>query len=691
MSNSELVTPEHLARKAVIYVRQSTPSQVFSNQESLSIQYALEKRAIDLGWHAEDVEVVDADLGLTASSVQEREGFKNLVTEVTLGQVGIILSSDVTRLSRNCSDWYPLLDVCGYKSTLIADQDSVYDPATVDGRLILGLKGTLSEMELHTIRGRMTAGLLNKAERGELALRLPMGLERDEHGLVHKDPNLEVQGRIWLVFETFLKLRTASKVLRYFNANELLLPRRDRFGEVVWKTPSFAAITTILKNPAYAGAFVYGKASYTKLHGPEGTVTKTERLPMEKWRIVVKGKYPAYVDWETFEKIQQMLKDNRAEYDRNKTRGVPRDGKALLHGIVYCGECGHKMVVQYKGGTRYMCNYLRQKYRVSLCQNLRADPVDETVVGAFFEALSPMELDLYSKAMSGKKEADEQAQNARHQQLERLRYQAEVARRRFEKVDPDNRLVADELERRWESALRELRRAEEAEDKRHREIEATSEELSEELKAAFSAIGQNLPRIWEEGILSQQQKKAMLRCLIEKVVVHRLAADLLQVRVVWKGEHTTTFEVPTTVGSFAALSGSEEMEKLTIELFGDGFSDEEIARKLTDLDHRSPRSDHVIPSTVRTIRYRHGLLRRLTQSHPRNIPGQLTIPQVARELEVGSQWVYDRVHNDTIQIAKDGATGLYLFPDEPATIERLRELKEGKVRELRFWKGHQYA
>ncbi len=349
------------------------------------------------------------------------------------------------------------------------------------------------------------------------------------------------------------------------------------------------------------------------------------------------------------------------------------------------------MVVQYKGGTRYMCNYLRQKYRVSLCQNLRADPVDETVVGAFFEALSPMELDLYSKAMSGKKEADEQAQNARHQQLERLRYQAEVARRRFEKVDPDNRLVADELERRWESALRELRRAEEAEDKRHREIEATSEELSEELKAAFSAIGQNLPRIWEEGILSQQQKKAMLRCLIEKVVVHRLAADLLQVRVVWKGEHTTTFEVPTTVGSFAALSGSEEMEKLTIELFGDGFSDEEIARKLTDLDHRSPRSDHVIPSTVRTIRYRHGLLRRLTQSHPRNIPGQLTIPQVARELEVGSQWVYDRVHNDTIQIAKDGATGLYLFPDEPATIERLRELKEGKVRELRFWKGHQYA
>jgi DNA invertase Pin-like site-specific DNA recombinase len=683
--SSELVRPGHLARKAVIYVRQSSPHQVLTNQESLKLQYDLKKRATDLGWHAEDIEVVDADLGLTGSAVDHRQGFKDLVTRVTLGQVGLVLSSEVTRLSRNCSDWYPLLDVCGYKGTLIADADGVYDPATVNGRLILGLKGTLSEMELHTIRGRMNAGLLNKAERGELAQKLPTGLERDEHGLVHKDPNIEVQDRISLVFETFLRLRSASKVLRFFSGSELLLPRRDRFGDIAWKRPTLSAVTSILKNPAYAGAFVYGKTSHTTLHSPQGISTKSERLPMQQWRILIKDKYPAYVEWETFEKVQQMLKDNFAEYEHSRTRGVPRDGKALLHGLVYCGECGHKMVVQYKRTTRYICDYLHKKYQAPDCQNLPADPVDAVVVDAFFEALSPVELDLYSKAMADRERVDEQAQSARHQQLERLRYQAAMARRRFERVDPDNRLVAVELERRWEAALRELRRAEETEDDRHRESGAACEELSEELKAAFTAIGQKLPLVWDEDLLSQPNKKALLRCLIGKVVVHRLAPDLLRARIVWKGGQTTTFEIPVTVGAFTELSGAQEMERLILELFGEGSSDEEIAQRLTELGHRSPRSsDHVLSSTVMVIRYRHGLLRDRSQSHPRKIPGRLTVPQVARKLEVGNPWVYDRIHNGRIRIAKDAATGLYLFPDEPGTIGQLQELKEGKVREVRF-------
>jgi DNA invertase Pin-like site-specific DNA recombinase len=686
--SSELVTPQHLARKAVIYVRQSTPHQVLANQESLSLQYALRKRATDLGWHAEAVEVIDADLGLTGSAAQHREGFRELVAEVTLGRVGIVLSSEVTRLSRNCSDWYPLLDVCGYKGCLIADTDGVYDPATINGRLVLGLKGTLSEMELHTIRGRMTAGLLNKAGRGELTLMLPTGLVRDEQGIVRKDPNVEVQGRIGLVFEAFLRLRTASKVLGFFNASDLLLPRRDRFGEVAWKKPTISAILSILKNPAYAGAFVYGKTSHTTIHGPEGTVTKAKRLPMEEWRIRVNDKYPAYVEWETFEEIQAMLKDNHAEYDRNKTRGVPRAGKALLHGLVYCGECGHKMVVQYKGGTRYLCNYLRQQYRVPVCQNLPADPVDAMVVGAFFEALSPMELDLYSKAMATREKANEEAEGARRQQLERLRYQAELARRRFERVDPDNRLVAAELERRWEGALRELKEAEETEARRdHRQGEeerVTSAGLTEEVKETFSAIGRKLPGIWDGPLLSQQQKKALLRCLIEKVVVHRVAADLLRTRIVWKGAQTTTFKVPVTVGSFTDLSGAEEMERLTLELFSEGKSDEEIAQQLTDLGHRSARSPHVLPSTVRTLRLRHRLFRERHQSHPRNVAGHLTVSQVAHKLELTNHWVYDRIYNERIRVNKDAATGLYLFPDEPATIEKFRDLKGGKVHTLCF-------
>src|SRR5215218_5670737 len=683
--SSELVTPAHLTRKAVIYVRQSTPNQVLTNRESLKLQYALKKRATELGWHAEDIEVVDADLGLSGSSVQEREGFKELVTEVTLGKIGLILSSDVTRLSRNCSDWYPLLDVCGYKGTLIADQENVYDPATAEGRLVLGIKGTLSEMELHTIRGRLTAGILSKAERGELAMKLPIGLERDEHGLVHKDPNLEIQDRLSLVFETFLRLRTASKVLRYFKGSELLLPRRDRFGDVVWKTPTATTILSILKNPAYGGAFVYGRTRNSTLHTRQGsTEKKFERLPMEQWRIMVKDKYPAYVDWQTFEKIQKMMEDNHAEYDRNKSRGVPRAGKALLHGMVYCGECGRKMVVQYKGGTRYVCNALRREYGTPVCQFLPADPVDDVVVNAFFEALSPVELDLYCRAMAQIEQADQQAHNDRHQQLRRLRYEAELARRRFERCDPDNRLVADELERRWEAALRELKRAEESEDERQYQSEAISEGLSEELKEAFSAIGRKLPRIWEGDVLSQQHKKALLRSLIEKVVLHRLASDRLQARIVWKGGQYTTFEVRTSVASFADLSDAEEMERLIEELFGGGLSDEEIAHRLTDLGHRSPQSAHVLSSTVSKVRHRLRLLRLHSQSHPRNMVGRLTVSQGASKLGGGGWWVYDRIHNGRIQIAKDAATRLYLFPDEPATMEKLRELKAGNLHEIGF-------
>jgi DNA invertase Pin-like site-specific DNA recombinase len=359
MSRSELVTAHHLARKAVIYIRQSPPHQVLTNQESRHLQYALRQRALQLGWQEEDIKVIDADLGLTAVAAEHRAGFKDLVPQVTLSQVGLILSLDVTRLSRNLTDWYPLLDICGYKGCLIADRDGVYDPGTPNGRLLLGLKGTLSEMEMHTIRARLTAGLLHKAERGELALALPIGLVRDASGTVQKTPDRAVQQCIALIFATFLRVRTASKVLQYFKEQRLCVPGRNRFGDLEWKPPTIAAITSVLKNPAYAGAFVYGR-SRTVRHAAAPFKAAQKQLPLEEWKIRVHDKYPAYISWETYVKIRTMLQDNYAEYDRNKTRGIPRAGAALLHGLLYCGECGHKMMVQYKGGTLYLCNALRQ-------------------------------------------------------------------------------------------------------------------------------------------------------------------------------------------------------------------------------------------------------------------------------------------------------------------------------------------
>src|SRR6185436_328247 len=418
---SELVKPHHLRRRAVIYIRQSTPHQVLTNQESLRLQYALHGRARALGWHEADIEVIDSDLGTSGAASDHRRGFKDLVARVTLGEVGLILSIDVTRLARNCSDWYPLLDVCGHRECLIADRDGVYDPGTPNGRLLLGLKGTISELELHTIRSRLTAGLLAKAERGELALALPVGLVRDASGVVTKIPDREVQARIALVFDTFLQRRTAVRVVRTLHERGLAGPRRRGDGR-----------------------------------------TKHKCRSPEEWKIVVKDKYPAFIDWRTFERIQTMLRDNRAEYLVNKTRGIPRDGAALLHGIAWCGECGHKMTVRYKGGSQYVCNHLRQQHGAPVCQCLRSAAIDASVAAAFLAAVAPAEIDAWARARKAQRHADETLQRAEMQQIERLRYEARLAERQFNHVDPDNRLVAAELERRWETALCALRRAEEA-------------------------------------------------------------------------------------------------------------------------------------------------------------------------------------------------------------------------------------
>lgn len=687
MTASELITPAHLHKKAVIYVRQSTLTQVIFNQESLRLQYALEQRAQSLGWSPEDIEVIDADLGLTGASAKHRSGFQDLVTKVTLGQAGIILSSDVTRLSRNCSDWYPLLDVCGYRGCLIADQDGIYDPGSTNGRLLLGLKGQLSELELHTIRARMTAGLLNKARRGELALTLPVGLIRDAAGRVHQDPHQEVHDRLQLIFATFLQKRSASKVLEFLNRHNLMLPRRDRFGDLVWKRPTVAAILQILKNPAYAGAFVYGRTR-TIHTDPASPRAKQIRLPQEEWKIRVPDVYPAYISWSTFEQIQSMLADNYAAYDRNKTRGVPRPGSALLQGMMACGECGHRMVIQYKHGPRYLCNYLRQQYRVPVCQFIPADAVDVQVVGAFFQALSPVELDVYEQAVAAQQDEEAQVMHAHSQRLSRLRYEVHLAQRQFLQVDPENRLVAAELEKRWEAALTELKRVEEA------PLSATPSaspllSLPPELQTAFRAIGQHLPELWRQGRIKPVHQKALLRCLIDLVVVRRPTLEAVEVRIVWRGGATTELQIPVPVGALADLAGAQQMERIILECSEQGVSDEVIAAELTAQGYRSPMRLVVLPSTVKIIRLRHGIFQVRSQSHPRHVEGALTLSQVAKALDIAPHWIYDRIHKGCIQISRDAQTNLYLFPNDPATLEQFRQLRAGTLKTLRFSKEQQ--
>lgn len=608
MITSELVQPHHRSRQALIYVRQSSPGQVLNHRESLELQYALRQRPLESGWDPGSIIVIDRDLGLTASSAAGRLGFQELVTRVTLGQVGIIFAYDVTRLARNCADWYQLLDLCGYRHCLVGDQEGIYDPATPNGRLLLGLKGLIAELELSTLRARLTAGLLNKARKGELAQNLPTGLIRQPSGEVVKHADREVQSRLELVFDTFLRLRSVNKVVRYLKERHLPLPRRDRYGDIHWRLPSVAVVAFILRNPAYAGAFVFGRTQRPpKIPSP--AERRPRRLARPDWKICIRDRYPAYIDWATFEKIQDIMQDNYSDYEKNKTRGVPRTGKALLHGLVYCGECGHKMYVGYKRRPRYVCDALRQRYRTPQCQCLPADPVDADVVKAFFEALSPVELDAYAQALSVSDREQEQTRHAHQQQLERLRYQARLAERQYQKSDPDNRLVTAELEKRWEMALQDLKRAEE-DWQRLTAQQAKSIVIDPALRGAFEDAARGIPELWRQGLLAPQHKKALLRCLIDKVVIHRASPDNVRTRIVWRGGETTHFDVPIVVGSLARLSCVQEMERVSVELFQQGRSDQDIAAELTRRGYRSPRQLTVIPATVRTIRLKHGLHRR---------------------------------------------------------------------------------
>jgi DNA invertase Pin-like site-specific DNA recombinase len=678
MNTFDLIQPRHLARRAVIYVRQSSPSQVLNNQESQHLQRALTKRALELGWQPSDIQVIDADLGITGTLAECRTGFQELVAEVALGKIGLLLAYEAQRLARNCTHWYQLLDLCGHSDCLIADRDGVYDASTVNGRLLLGLKGQISELELHLLRGRLTEGILNKAKRGELALTLPTGLVRLPSGEVVKHQDREVQNRLTLVFDTLQEQRSLSRVVRYFRDHDLKIPRRDRFGDIQWKRPTVASLGVLVKNPAYAGAFAYGRTRSVRCE--KTGKLRQKLLPIDQWKVCVRDKYPAYITWDRFEGIYALLRDNYSEYDRRKTRGVPREGKALLQGLVWCGECGHKMVLQYKGGTQYLCNQLRQQHGEPVCQRLPADPLDEQVVRWFFETLSVADIDAAAQTLEESDRRRDALLSARRQEVERLSYQARLADRQYRHTDPENRLVAAELEQRWEAALRELKEAEEklVHEERHTPCWALPVDLLEALKE----LGPRLPELWDQGLFDSSQKKALLRCLIDKVVIHRVEGDRVHTRVVWRGGLTTSTDVHVHVGRFAQLSRAKELEETIVRRARDGETDQQIAQWLTSAGHRSPRDSVVLPSTVRTIRLKHGILIRQSQSHPRQVPGYLTVPQLADKLKVSRHWLYDRIHNGTIRVSKDASTKGYLFPDNPDTLRQFRQLIDGSVSQV---------
>lgn len=672
---TEKITARHWERRAYVYVRQSTLRQVEHNRESQVNQYALVERAVALGWAQEQVSVIASDMGQSGQDSQ-RQGFRELLAEVSLGRVGIVLAYEASRLARNNADWYALLDLAAMVGTLIADSDGVYDPRSYNDRLLLGLRGMLSEAELHLLRLRLEAGRLRQVERGTYQQRLPTGLTRLPDGRVIKDPDLQVQRTLELVFERFTMLGSVNKVLASLHRDGVCLPRIQHgglyAGELLWRKPTDAALYEILHNPAYAGAFVYGRRTTDRQLRP-GHNVRVKRSRLEDWQTIHHDVYPAYLSWEQFLANQARLTDNAGHFAA-RARGMPRQGGALLTGVVVCGRCGHQMRVIYraKERPRYVCKALYKQYRESICLHVDAQTIDEMVTEAFFAAIAPAELDLLEDLMAVEVAQHAEVAQQHAGEVRRAEYEARLAERQYRAVDPDNRFVAAELERCWELGLRALGEAREAEQRFLATPPVTR--LDPKLRMQLSDLSAQLPSLWSSGRLDPVHKKELLRSLIRRVILVRPVPDTVDVKVVWVSGAVSALTAHPPIHREVDVSDYERLVDRVLALSSEGHPDQEIARRLTAEGFRSARSRFVPKKLVFRIRHAHAQTS-LTQEFrgKERIEGRWTVHGLARVLNVTRNWLYDRLRRGRLPASRHPTTGHYLIEDDSRIIDQLRK------------------
>ena len=550
MSQSTAVTADHLRRLACLYVRQSSLQQVRDHPESTARQYALKRRALALGWAADRIVVIDDDLGISGASAAERTGFQRVVADVGLGRVGVVMGLEVSRLARNSSDWHRLLEICALSETLILDEDGLYDPAHFNDRLLLGLKGTMSEAELHVLRARLIGGQLNKARRGELWIRPPLGFVVDPAGKLMLDPDEQVQSAVRLVFGTFGRTGSAGAVVRYFQQQQVAWPQRVikglRAGVLVFGELERHRVLDILHNPRYAGAYVYGRTRQRKvcLTGQ----ARYRRLPRDEWRVFLPDAHAGYISWEQFEANQETL---RASTQRSGAdhRSAPREGVALLQGLVICGRCGGRMTVHYivshgHPEPLYRCQRRGIQRAEPPCQSLPGAAIDRAVSDLVLETVTPASIDVAVEVFDELRARAAEVDRAKRAQIARLREDAELAQRQFLLVRPENRLVADNLERHWNEALQRLAAAEEAYAGAHK---TQPPAVTPEMKERVSALVADLPRVWHDPRTPARDRKRMLRLLVDDVTL--LRDDVIRVSIRWRGGATRQIECPLPLGA----------------------------------------------------------------------------------------------------------------------------------------------
>jgi DNA invertase Pin-like site-specific DNA recombinase len=633
MSNVEAsgkVTAGHLARTAYLYVRQSTLRQVVHNTESTARQYALRQRAVALGWPAEQIVTIDCDQGQSGASTADREGCQRLVAEVGIGRAGIVLGLEVSRLARNNADWHRLLELCSLSNTLILDEDGLYDPGNFNDRLLLGLKGTMSEAELHFIRARLRGGQLSKARRGELKLPLPVGLVYDPADQVVLDPDTGVQQAVRLLFDTFAATGSARMVVKTFAEQQLQFPLRVRTGahkgELAWMPLKHWRVLSVLHNPRYAGAFCYGRRR--EITTPDGR-RSLESLPREQWTALIHDAHSGYITWESFEHNQTALAANAQAHGTERTAGPAREGSALLQGLAVCGRCGRRMTVGYH--TRrstvhpyYQCVTASIQDGTSRCQGVPGTGVDAAITTLVLDTLTPLTLEVALNVQAELAERAEEADQLRASHVERARHRAENARRRYLSVDPDNRLVADSLEADWNDALRQLRDAQDAYDR----ATAADHALDEQKQADIRTLAVDFPRLWADPATPQRERKRMIRLIIDDVTLDK--TDVINLNVRFRGGQSASLTVPIPPMAWQTRQTDPDTIAALDRLLDD-HTDAETAAALNATGHRSGEGREFTPGIVANLRRAHGLPSR----HDRlRTAGMLTGDELAAQLDV---------------------------------------------------------
>ena len=645
------ITEQHRNRPAYIYVRQSTNAQVLHHQESTERQYALRAMALELGWNESAIRTLDRDLGMTGSEMTRREDFKTLVADVSMGQVGAVFALEVSRLARSNLDWHRLLELCAFTATLVIDEDGCYDPADFNDGLLLGLKGAMAQAELHFLHARLQGGKLNKAKKGDLRFPLPVGYSYDEQGRTVPDADAEVRGAVEMVFRLFRETGSAYAVVHRFTEKGLRFPKRAYGGawdgKIIWGRLSHSRVLGVLKNPSYAGMYVFGRYQYRREINLAGEVRKRmQAVAMPDWRVSLQQHHAGYITLEQFVKNRERLQKNRTNGEETVLSGPAREGLALLQGLLLCGNCGHALTVRYRGNggicPTYQCNRLRREgLATKSCMVFRCDLLDGVIAEEMLKALQPAELELALAVLNELESRDQSIMRQWQMRLERAEYEVALAERRYQEVDPANRLVAGTLERRWNDALVCLEdlKKEAAEFQRQEAHVATPEQ-----KAQVLALARDLPRLWHAPTTQSKDRKRMLRLLIKDITVDKPANQKqLRVHIRWQGGACSDVSVQLPLNIADRVRYPSAVVEKVRELAGH-LPDSEIADQFNREGQVSAKGQPYTAKIIQWIRCRY----RIPPAELKRAD-ELTVRQVAERFGTSDQVVYYWIDHGVIQ------------------------------------------